>query len=1129
MIEQPDHERREDEEGGGFAGQATGDVRSGQKPLTVVGIGASAGGLAALQGLFDALPSDTGMAFVVVTHMDPDKESLLPELLQKHTAMPVRQVRDLVLIEPDHVYVIPPGQRILVTDSHLDTEQYEERRGWRTPIDFFFRSLASTHRNCVAIVLSGGGTDGAVGIKAVKEQGGLLMVQHPDEAEHDSMPRAAISTGLADVVLPVAQLAEKLTSYHKNGPSVPEDPRALTAEESEYIYRILAQVQVHTGHDFSQYKRSTILRRIQRRMQLHGLATLGAYLEYLRHTKDEAQALFADLLIGVTNFFRDREAWQALEEQVIPRLFEGKEQGETIRVWSIGCATGEEAYSLAILLTEYAASLELPPALRPNLQVFASDLDDGALSRAREGIYPEAIEADVSPERLQRFFQKEGNHYRLRREVRDIVLFSNHSVLRDPPFSRLDLISCRNLLIYLNRELQANVFQIFHYALSPECYLFLGSSESADGVHQLFNIVDKRARLYQVRPLRGEQPRVPSLPLTVPRLAHREPHHAAGGSQVMSSQAPAGVTAGLHRELLEEMAPPSVLVDEQHHILHISDSAGRYLRHPGGVITSSLLQLVRPELQPELRSMLARVQEQGKTVVSRSVAVQFNGSTRLVTLAVRPYSSPSESHRTESEEQLMLIFFLEDEVAEIPSAVDPGAGKGKADEAYRDALTEQLAAEVQSLREQLQITTEQYETSNEELKAANEELQSINEEYRSTTEELETSKEELQSVNEELQTVNAELKNKLEEVSLAHSDLENLMAATDVATLFLDRELRIQRYTPGLAELFNVMPGDRGRPIDHLTNRLDYEDLSKDANRVLRTLVPVEREVQDKSDRWFLATLRPYRTVDDRISGVVLTFVEISELKETENALRKSEARYRELAESLEERVRERTEQVRKLSSALSLAEQAERDRIAHILHDNLQQQLYAVQVQLTLLDSAYESEGEGAFGAQLKEIENTLREAIATTRELNVDLSPPILHNEGLTEAIGWLAEQMRDQHHLQVTVEAEESFPMANEGLRVLLFQAVRELLFNVIKHAGTNEAGVRLEHADSQVRITVYDQGQGFDREEVEANAHSASGLATLRKRLSLVGGELDIETVPGDGARVSIVAPLKLEAE
>ncbi|MFW6182898.1 MAG: chemotaxis protein CheB [Chloroflexota bacterium] len=1217
-----------------------------EKRLTVVGIGASAGGLTALQDFFDTLPADTGMAFVVVTHMDPERESLLPEILQNHTEMPVQQVQDLTAIEADHVYVIPPGRRILVTDTHLDTEEFEEPRGRRTPVDDFFRSLADVHREAVAVILSGGGTDGAVGVKAVKEQGGLLLVQEPAEAEHDSMPRAAITTGLADLVLPVAQLATKLVEYgrfaSRNSVLVSKEAEALSDDELETVFRLLTQVQIHTGHDFSQYKRSTLLRRIQRRMQLNGNRTLDAYLSQLRHDAAESRLLFNDLLIGVTNFFRDREAWDALAEQVIPRLFEGKAPEDKVRVWSIGCATGEEAYSLAILLLEHAATLERPPAARPGLQVFASDLDDDALQKARDGLYPEAIEADVSPERLARWFVKEGHYYRVKQELRDIVLFSNHSVLRDPPFSRLDLISCRNLLIYLNSDLQENVFRIFHYALRPQAYLFLGSAESADMVHGLFHTLDKHHRLYRARPARGEHPHVPRLPLSVPRGERPRRAPAVGErGQPVETRGP-DATGALHQAFLEEAAPPSVLVDEEYQTLHLSETAGRYLLHPRGTLTGDLLKLVRPALQSELRSALFQVFEHEQPVLTRAVSVQFNGAARRVILAVRP-------HPGEAGDLLALVFFLEDASSgEAEQHLREAEDSDGADVAGRDALVDRLQAENQRLRAQLQTTTEQSESSHEELKAANEELQSINEEYRSTTEELETSKEELQSVNEELQTVNSELKNKLQEVSRAHGDLENLMAATDIATLFLDRELRIQRYTANTAELFNIVPGDRGRPIGHLTNRLAYDSLTEDADRVLKDLAPIEKEIQDAEGRWFLAKLRPYRTVDDRIDGVVLSFVDVGDLKEAEAALRDEKefgekivhtvregllvlkpdltvefandsfyemfdvaeeatvgslvyelgndqwnipqlrtlleeilpqenafndyrvehefegvgrrvmllnarrldhverillaieditereryvAELHALNETLEERVEERTEQVQELASQLTMAEHEERARISQILHDDLQQQLYGLQIQLSFLrNQAAPMVEADAMLQEIAELEEMLEMAIATARQLSVELSPPILQGEGLAEAIGWLADLMEQRYQLQVTTEAEGSFAVPDLDRRVLLFQVVRELLFNIVKHAGVPEATVRLQkindgEMDVEYRIDVIDEGVGFDPETVlGADARpNGRGLLHIRERLRFIGGRLEVRSIPDDGTRATITVP------
>src|SRR5215216_4397723 len=531
------------------------DLQASQNDeIIVVGIGASAGGLPALQEFFESLPSQTGVAFVVITHLHPEHESHLAELLQTRTRMPVRQVTGLVSIERDHVYVIPPNQRLVMQDSQIDIAAFKEPRGQRAPIDYFFRSLAKGHPNSVGIILSGSGTDGAVGVKAIKEEGGLLMAQHPKEAEYDSMPLAAIATGLVDVVLPVKELAEKLVEYTKFQPPLPLHAKELSEGQLELIRRIIAHVHMRTGHDFSKYKRATLLRRIQRRMQIYGISTLEAYLDQLHQNATEATALFNDILIGVTSFFRDREAWEQLETEAIPQLIKERKPDETVRVWTIGCSTGEEAYGLTILLLETFAKLER----RPRIQVFASDLDENAIKYAREGIYPTAIGADVSAERLERYFTLEGNHYHIRREVRDAVLFTHHSVLRDTPFSRLDLITCRNLLIYLEREIQNTVLDIFHYALNPGGYLFLGSSESVEAAHDLFETVDKNHRIYCTKPWNREQPHLPSLPLSIGTQPLSGIHNQPYAPRLPSTVDLPRLSED-HARATELHAPPSVL------------------------------------------------------------------------------------------------------------------------------------------------------------------------------------------------------------------------------------------------------------------------------------------------------------------------------------------------------------------------------------------------------------------------------------------------------------------------------------------------------------------------------------------------------------------------------------------
>jgi two-component system CheB/CheR fusion protein len=839
----------------------------------IVGIGASAGGIRALQAFFAALSEaapgdDTGAAFVVIVHLDPQSRSELAAILAMRTRMPVSQVADGEHLQPNHVYVIPPDRRLRLTDHEIATAEFDEPRGRRAPIDLFFRSLAQQHGDGFAVILSGAGADGAVGVREVKETGGIILVQDPTEAEYPSMPRSAIATGIADLVLPVRDLATRLVpliAAKREG----DEPQF----DEELLRRLLAHLRVRTGHDFTKYKRSTVLRRLLRRMQVTRTDDLGAYYEYLRDNPEEAQALLADLLISVTTFFRDGEAFEALKRLVIPQIMDGKELSEHLRIWVPGCATGEEAYTVAMILLEEAARREN----RPSIQVFGSDLDAHALTLAREGLYPAAIEADVSEERLRRFFVREGDHYRVRRELRDIVLFASHSVLKDPPFSRIDLVSCRNLLIYLDRELQQQVASTFHYALNPGGFLLLGSSETADNPSGLFRTIDRKARIYQSTATPGDKPRV--LPRLLGGMVVHE-HYVGPGRPL--TPASALNEAALHRQALERVAPPSVLVDESHRVMHLSEQAGRFLQPSGGPLTGDIVDLVRSELRFELRSALHRVFELGQSTLSLPILVQFNGSPHRVHLQVKLATGEADARPRQA-----LVMFIEGEaVSAEAGATQAGAGT--------DDTVRRLSEELALTQARLRTTREESEAANEELRAANEELQSINEEYRSTSEELETSKEELQSINEELQTVNSELKLKLDAVSRAHSDLQNLMAATDVGTLFLDSTLRIKRFTKPVTELFRIMPADEGRPVTDFAHQLEYEDLVKDAEAVIAHLTPIRREVKSRGGRWYDLRLRPYRTVDDKIDGVVITFLDVTERLDVERALRLSEQTRRE-------------------------------------------------------------------------------------------------------------------------------------------------------------------------------------------------------------------------------------------
>jgi two-component system, chemotaxis family, CheB/CheR fusion protein len=834
----------------------------------IVSIGTSAGGVQALQTLFDALPDGTGASFVVIVHLDPQAHSDLASILASRTRMPVLQVQTREEIKPNHVYVIPPDRLLQITNHGISAVEFDKPRGQRTAIDLFFRSVAERTGGGFAVILTGAGSDGAIGVRAVKETGGIVLVQDPEEAEHPSMPRSAIATGVADFVLPLRELAARLVEL------IAKKQRSAEAGEfdQELLGRIFAQVSLRTGHDFSKYRRSTVLRRIARRMQVTRSDDLQGYYEFLRANVDEAQSLLNDMLISVTTFFRDAEVFELLRTSILPQLFSRKDPNHQIRIWVPGCATGEEAYTIAILLLEEASQQQI----RPPIQVFGSDLDTRALATAREGRYPTAIEVDVNQERLRRFFTREADHYRVRQDLRDIVLFANHNLLKDPPFSRIDLVSCRNVLIYLDHEVQDEVLKTLYYALNAGGYLLLGPTEAADRSQGLFHIIDQKARLYHSTAAPTEKVHV------VPQL------HARGKElPVRRARTPSMATSEVvaHRRALEQAAPPSVLVDASHQVLHLSESAGRYTQPIGGPLTGDIVDLVRPEFRAELRAALHRAFDQHHPTLSLPILVTFNGAPHRIDLQVKPIS-PEEGAETTA-----LVLFIEGE------AVDPSLVSRNTDtEQVTDKTVRRLTEELELTQARMRTLREESDSANEELRASNEELQSINEEYRSTSEELETSKEELQSINEELTTVNTELKQRLEAVSRANSDLQNLMAVTEVGTLFLDTGLRIRRFSNRVTDLFSITSSDEGRPITDFAQKLEYDDLVKDARTVLDDLAPIRREVHSQANGWYDVRLRPYRTIEDRIDGVVITFSDVTDRRRMEEALRECERKLQEVS-----------------------------------------------------------------------------------------------------------------------------------------------------------------------------------------------------------------------------------------
>ncbi len=849
----------------------------------VVGIGASAGGLEAFERFFHHVAADCGVAFVLVQHLDPEHASILPEILQRATAMPVLEAQDQMKVEPNHVYVIPPNREMAIFHGNLQLSTPEQPRGQRMPIDAFLRSLAEDQgERAIGIILSGTGTDGTLGLRAILGAGGISLVQEPATAKFDGMPASAIHAGYATHVLPVEKMPEALRSgmrvlVERPEAAPPTPPRG-------GMNRILMQLRSATGHDFSLYKKSTIARRIERRMSQHDIVDTEVYARYLGESPAEIQALFRELLINVTSFFRDPDAFVALKRDILPQLCADKPEGYVFRIWVAGCATGEEAYSIAIVLREFMDEIRQDF----KVQIYATDLDDDAIAVARAGVYPPNIAQDVSPERLRNFFVKDDAGYHIKKSIREMVVFAIQNVVKDPPFTRLDLLSCRNLMIYLEPELQNRLIPSFHYALRPGGVLFLSPSESIGNHPELFAAQNRKWKFYRA---------VHSPSATRAAIAGSVSWGTSGRDkapeETMKKATETNLAELARRALLQSYAPASVVTDAEGNIRYVYGDTGRYLRPAPGQATLNVVDMAREGLQLDLRTAM-QAAGQGKAPIEREVAVKMDEDILTVRFSVRPLSDPGVS------EGLMLVSFHETACDPgKPPTAKPRRGKRTAPEESR--RIEELERDLAYTKENLQATIEEQQASNEELKSANEEMQSTNEELQSTNEELETSKEELQSVNEELITVNAELQSKIEQLGSMENDLKNLLDNISVGTVFLDEHLVIRRFTREAARVYRLAASDVGRPLSDIKSDIEGDDLLAEAGAVLDTLAPCEREVRTVAGAWYLARIQPYRTIDNVIEGVVLTFTDISARVAAETAVQAARA----LAEGIVDTVRE--------------------------------------------------------------------------------------------------------------------------------------------------------------------------------------------------------------------------------
>ena len=857
-------------------------------PSNIVGIGASAGGLEACERFFANMPAKTGMAFILVAHLDPTHASIMPELLQKSTKMKVLQVKDGMKVQPDSVYVIPPNRDLGILNGTLQLIDPLEAPGHRMPIDYFLRTLAEDQKErAICIILSGMGTDGSLGLRAIKGELGMVMTQEPTTAKYAGMPQSAMATGLVDYLLPPEKMADELVKYvkyanHELAPPIP----ALEGRTSDQFQKIFILLRSHTGHDFSSYKPTTIRRRIERRMNVHQIENLPNYVRYLQANPDEIEGLFKELLIGVTSFFRDPEAFEVLAKKIVPKLLAKKGVNDPIRVWIPGCASGEEAYSVAIILRECMDELNR----HFDVQIFATDIDPNAIDTSRAGVYPGSIALDVRADRLKRFFVKANEHYRIKKDIREMLVFAVQNIIKDPPFTKLDLLCCRNVLIYLDSGLQKKLLPLFHYSLNPDGILFLGTSETIGKFMDLFAVVDKKWKIFKCKESKLATQTLVEFPVMVP--ATKEGH--TKDKEPVEPR----VAQMAEKVLLENFVPPSVIINERGEILYIHGRTGKYLEPAPGEASLNIFEMARDGLKLELPPAIRKVISQKREVSCKGVEMQYEGSFQTVNVTVRPVKEP------EAMRGLLMVTFVD-----IPTPEQvASAKKGRSPAKKPTNRIKQLEQVLVHTRENLQITIEELETSNEELRSTNEELQSTNEEMQSANEEMESSKEELQSLNEELTTVNAELQSKNDELLEIYNDLRNLLNSIQVPTIFLNNDLSIKRFTEHATRTFNLIGTDLGRPLGHIVSKLKYEKLIEDAQEVLNTLASREVEVETTDNHWYLMRILPYRTVDNIIDGVVVTFLDLHEQKmaiERISKLEQSVREARDFAENIVDTVRE--------------------------------------------------------------------------------------------------------------------------------------------------------------------------------------------------------------------------------
>jgi two-component system CheB/CheR fusion protein len=843
----------------------------------VIGIGASAGGLEALELFFKNMPNNSGMAFVVVQHLDPTHIGIMPELLQRMTQMMVLQATDALKVKPNHIYVIPPNKSLSILKGRLHLFDPVESRGLRLPVDVFFRSLALDRmEKSIGIILSGMGSDGSLGLKSIKERNGIVLVQEPTSAKFDSMPRNAIEAVIADIVAPAEELPAKLVALLKYFPEINMDSEVLVKSKSS-IDKIIILLREQSGHDFSMYKKNTLMRRIERRKAIHQIDKIQTYVRFLQENPKEVELLFKELLIGVTSFFRDTAVWEKLKEEIIPNLLKDIPDEYTVRAWVPACSTGEEAYSLAIVFEEALEKIGKKKNIK--FQIFATDLDLVAIEKARKGVFLSNIIKDISPARINKYFYTEKMGYRVNTSIREMIVFAPHNVIKDPPFTKLDLLTCRNMLIYMEPQLQNKLIMLFNYSLNPDGIMVLGTAETVGSNIKGFEVIDSKLKIFK-RTSKSVVPEFTNFPSSFSQIKRlttdiMKETKVVENIQILADQI-----------LLQRFSPASILVNNRGDIIYITGRTGKYLEPVAGKANWNIHAMAREGLRNELPVAFRKALQSFEPVKIENVKLVENGSKYFVNLTLQQIESPDALKG-----MIMLVF------SDVPESEESDDNTLKQKKQSVSRKQKELEAELIRCNEDLNSTREEMQTSQEELKSTNEELQSTNEELQSTNEELTTSKEELQSLNEELQTVNAELQSKLVDFEQANNDMKNLLNSTEIATLFLDKGLNIRRFTDPVTKIFKLRAADTGRPFTDLVCDLKYPEMESNALEVIKTLTPIQKEVETNDSRYYFVRIMPYRTLDDRIDGIVITFTDITAAKQAEESL-KMENRYLRLFES---------------------------------------------------------------------------------------------------------------------------------------------------------------------------------------------------------------------------------------